>query len=83
MEMMVAKAYCHGLTDKEVSLKLAKPIWTIRTHKYHIYRKLHISTMQELVMFMVARLLKVKWDVCKLRSSGLLLLDTHNDTVAD
>lgn len=39
--------------------------------------------MQELVMFMVARLLRVRWSVEKLRSSGLLLLKAHDDTVAD
>ena len=38
MENRVAEQYCHGLTDKEIADELDKPIWTVRTHKKHIYK---------------------------------------------
>lgn len=70
-ELLVAGQYCHGLTDKEVADALGKPVWTIRTHKKHIYNKLSISTTHELVLYMVARENKVKWSVRELRRRGL------------
>ena len=70
-ELLVAEQYCHGLTDKEVADALGKPVWTIRTHKKHIYSKLSISTTHELVLYMVARENKVDWSVRELRRRGL------------
>lgn len=68
---MVAKLYCHGFIDKEVADKLDKPVWTIRTHKKHIYNKLGISSEQELVLYMVAVQLGVVFDLEKIRLYGL------------
>lgn len=40
--------------DKEIADRLGKPVWTVRTHKKHIYNKLGIASTQELVLYMVA-----------------------------
>ncbi len=71
VEIEVAELYCHGLIDKEVAERLDKPIWTIRTHKKHIYRKLGISSQQELVLYMVARFVGSVFDITSIRKSGL------------
>lgn len=40
--------------DKEIAERLGKPVWTVRTHKKHIYKKLGIGSTQEIVLYMVA-----------------------------
>ena len=54
-EKIVAEQYCHGLMDGEIAEALKKPVWTIRTHKKRIYKKLGIATTHELVLYMVGR----------------------------
>ncbi len=71
VELKVAELYCHGLIDKEVADRLGKPIWTIRTHKKHIYKKLGISSQQELVLYMVARFVGSVFDITSIRKFGL------------
>lgn len=71
VELKVAELYCHGLIDKEVADRLGKPIWTIRTHKKHIYKKLGISSQQELVLYMVARFIGSVFDITSIRKFGL------------
>lgn len=71
VELKVAELYCHGLIDKEVANRLDKPIWTIRTHKKHIYKKLGISSQQELVLYMVARYVGSVFDITSIRKFGL------------
>lgn len=73
-EMSVAEQYCHGLTDKEVASSLGKPVWTVRTHKKHIYKKLSIATTHELVLYMVALFIGKEWDIKELRRRGLAAL---------
>lgn len=70
-EEQVAELYCHGLIDKEVAERMHKPIWTIRTHKKHIYRKLGISSQQELVLYMVAEYVGSVFDLNGIRLYGL------------
>lgn len=70
-ESRVAELYCHGLIDKEVANALGKPIWTIRTHKKHIYRKLGISSQQELILYMVADFIGVTFDINRIHKLGL------------
>ena len=71
VELKVAELYCHGLIDKEVANRLDKPIWTIRTHKKHIYKKLEISSQQELVLYMVARYVGFAFVITIIRKFGL------------
>lgn len=71
VELKVAELYCHGLIDKEVADRLGKPIWTIRTHKKLIYKKLGISSQQELVLYMVARFVGSVFDITSIRKFGL------------
>lgn len=71
VELKVAELYCHGLIDKEVADRLGKPVWTIRTHKKHIYKKLGISSQQELVLYMVARFVGSVFDITSIRKFGL------------
>jgi len=73
-ELAVAEQYCHGLTDKEISSALGKPIWTVRTHKKHIYRKLSIATTHELVLYMVSLFVGKEWNPKELRRRGLAAL---------
>ena len=74
MEVCVAEQYCHGRTDKEIAEVLEKPIWTIRTHKKHIYKKLSIATTHELVLYMVAKFVGKAWDANDVRRRGLAAL---------
>ncbi len=70
-EQQIAEQYCHGLTDKEVSEAISKPVWTVRTHKKHIYNKLGISTTHELVLYMVAKYLGHPWNLSEVHKKGL------------
>lgn len=70
-ERQIAESYCHGYTDKEVANVTGKPIWTIRTHKKHIYQKLGISTTHELVLYMVSKFVNSNWNLKELRLKGL------------
>lgn len=63
--------YCHGLIDKEVADRIGKPVWTVRTHKKHIYKKLGICTPQEIVLFMVARYLGREFNKELVRKLGI------------
>jgi DNA-binding CsgD family transcriptional regulator len=75
-EVIVAERYCHGLTDKEIAESLEKPVWTIRTHKKHIYKKLSIASTHELVLYMVSVFVGKKWDASEVRRKGLAALLT-------
>ena len=68
---MIAEQYCHGLIDKEVAENLGMPIWTIRTHKKRIYRKLGISSQQELILYLVARFIGASFNIKAIRKYGL------------
>lgn len=70
-EKLVAEQYCHGLMDAEIAETLSKPVWTIRTHKKHIYKKLGIATTHELVLYMVSVFVGKKWDAKEVRRAGL------------
>ncbi|PNP96453.1 hypothetical protein BFS16_00780 [Hoylesella timonensis] len=70
-ELLIAECYCRGLIDKEVAEAVGKPVWTVRTHKKHIYQKLGISSMQELVLWMVCRRIGKVWNAKEVRLKGL------------
>lgn len=73
-EMLVANEYCKGLADKEVADNLNKSVWTIKTQKRMIYRKLGISKDTELLLYMLCDKLKRDFDLKGLRKHGLELL---------
>lgn len=73
-EMLVASEYCKGLADKEVADNLNKSIWTIKTQKRAIYRKLGISKDTELLLYMLCERLKRNFDLKEIRKHGLELL---------
>lgn len=73
-EMLVANEYCKGLADKEVADNLNKSVWTIKTQKRTIYRKLGISKDTELLLYMICEKLKRNFDLNELRKHGLELL---------
>lgn len=73
-EMLVANEYCNGLADKEVANNLSKSVWTIKTQKRTIYRKLGISKDTELLLYMICDRLKRNFDLNELRKHGLELL---------
>lgn len=75
-EKCVAEKYCHGFTDKEIADALHKPIWTIRTHKKHIYKKLNIATTHELVLYMVSVFVGKEWNAPEVKRIGLAALLT-------
>lgn len=75
-ESLVAEQYCHGFTDKEIADVMDKPIWTVRTHKKHIYKKLHIATTHELVLFMISKFVGKEWDAEEVKRRGLAALLT-------
>lgn len=73
-EMLVANEYCKGLADKEVADNLSKSVWTVKTQKRTIYRKLGISKDTELLLYMICARLKRNFDLNELRKHGLELL---------
>ena len=73
-EMLVTNEYCKGLADKEVANNLSKSVWTIKTQKRTIYRKLGISKDTELLLYMICDRLKRNFDLNELRKHGLELL---------
>ena len=70
-EFHIAESYCRGLIDKEVAEVVDKPVWTVRTHKKHIYQKLQIPSMQELVLWMVCKRIGKVWNAREVRLRGL------------
>lgn len=70
-EFHIAESYCRGLIDKEVAEVVDKPVWTVRTHKKHIYQKLQILSMQELVLWMVCKRIGKVWNAREVRLRGL------------
>ena len=70
-EFHIAESYCRGLIDKEVAEVVDKPVLTVRTHKKHIYQKLQISSMQELVLWMVCKRIGKVWNAREVRLRGL------------
>ena len=73
-EMLVANECCKGLADKEVADNLSKSVWTIKTQKRTIYRKLGISKDTELLLYMICDRLKRNFDLNELRKHGLEFL---------
>ncbi|WP_291587235.1 LuxR C-terminal-related transcriptional regulator [Bacteroides sp.] len=73
-EILVAKEYCKGLADKEVADNLNKSIWTVKTQKRTIYRKLGISKDTELLLYMIFIRLKRDFDLKEIRKHGIELL---------
>lgn len=73
-EWQVANEYCKGLTDKEVADNLCKSVWTTKTQKRTIYRKLGISKDTELLLYMLCEKLKKNFDLKEIRKHGLELL---------
>ena len=73
-EMFFANEYCKGLADKEVADNLSKSVWTIKTQKRTIYRKLGISKDTELLLYMICNKMKRNFDLNELRKHGLELL---------
>lgn len=73
-EMLVANEYCKGLADKEVADNLSKSVWTVKTQKRMIYRKLGISKDTELVLYMICDRLRRDFDLKELRKHGLEFL---------
>ena len=73
-EMLVSNEYCKGLADKEVADNLSKSVWTIKTQKRTIYRKLGISKDTELLLYMICNKMKRNFDLNELRKHGLELL---------
>lgn len=57
--------------DKEIAERLGKPVWTVRTHKKHIYKKLGIATTQEIVLYMVADYVGTPFDREEIVKHGL------------
>lgn len=73
-ELLVANEYCKGLADKEVADNLNKSVWTVKTQKRAIYRKLGISKDTELLLYMICDRLKRDFDLKELRRHGLEFL---------
>lgn len=73
-EKLVAKEYCKGLADKEVAYNLGKSVWTIKTQKRSIYKKLGISKDTELLLYMICDRLKRNFDLKEIRKHGIELL---------
>lgn len=70
-EIAVAETYCKGYIDKEVADELNKPVWTIKTHKKHIFQKLGINTTHEMVLYVICLRIGRTFDRKALRREGI------------
>lgn len=50
-EINVIRLKCRGLLNKQVAHEMHRSTSTIRSHMEHIYRKLHIHSIGELVTY--------------------------------
>lgn len=73
-EWLVAVEYSKGMADKEVADNLQKSVWTTKTQKRTIYRKLGISKDTELVLYVLCVTLKRDFDLKEIRKHGLEIL---------
>lgn len=73
-EILVANEYCKGFADKEVANNLNKSLWTVKTQKRTIYRKLGISKDTELLLYMLCMKLQVNFDLKEIRKHGIEIL---------
>ncbi|MCP9611719.1 helix-turn-helix transcriptional regulator [Coprobacter tertius] len=73
-EWQVAYEYGKGLCDKEVADNLNKSVWTTKTQKRAIYRKLGISKDTELVLYLICMKLKRNFDLKEIRKHGIEVL---------
>lgn len=73
-ERRVAIEFSKGLSDKEVACNLYKSLWTIKTQKKAIYRKLGISKDTELLWWMVCERLRIEFSIREIRKHGIDLL---------
>lgn len=73
-ERIVAEEYCKGLADKEVACNLGKSVWTVKTQKRTIYRKLGISKDTELLLYMICDRLHRDFDLREIRRHGLSII---------
>lgn len=61
------------MTDKEVADRLSKPIWTVKTHKRNIFRKLGINTTHEMVIYCISMFLEIEWSAALVHEKGLTI----------
>ncbi len=59
-EMEVANLLCQGFTPQDISKKLHISVGTTRKHVEHIYKKLHVSSRQELLVRLLRYLLTIQ-----------------------
>lgn len=72
--MTVALQYAKGLSDKEVAASLFRSVYTIKTQKKTIYRKLGISKDTELLWWLICKRLRIKFDLNNIRTNGIEIL---------
>jgi|MGYP003596076005 DNA-binding CsgD family transcriptional regulator len=73
-EWRVAEEYCKGLADKEVADNLCRSIWTTKSQKKTIYKKLGISNSTELLLYMICEKTKRDFDLKEIRKHGIEVL---------
>lgn len=72
--MTVALQYAKGLSDKEVAASLFRSVYTIKTQKKTIYRKLGISKDTELLWWLICKRKRIKFDLNNIRTNGIEIL---------
>lgn len=73
-EWKVAEEFAAGCTDEEAADRLIKSVWTVRTQKRAIYRKLGISKDTELLLYVVCIKLKKDFNLKEIRKHGIEIL---------
>lgn len=73
-EMRIAEEVCKCLNENEVGDNLFLSPYTVRVHKYRIYKKLGINKEIELLYYMLCRKMGVKFDIKEVHKRGLSLL---------
>ena len=73
-ETLVINEYAKGYSDKEVADRLDRSVWTIKTQKRTVYRKLGISKDTELILYIVCQNLKKDFDLKEIRKHGIEIL---------
>lgn len=72
-ELRVAEETCKCLNENEVGENIFLSPYTVRVHKYRIYKKLGINKEIELLYYMLCRKMGIDFDIKEVHKKGLSL----------
>lgn len=70
-ELEVIESYGKGHRDQEVADDLDKPVWTVKTHKKNIFKKIGVNTTHEMVLYLISLKTGKPFDIQSIRRFGV------------